>query len=298
MRRVSARAPTSSPGTPLGLGIGWRPEIALYVERRASARGDLGFVEVLAESVDARRGVPAPLEQLRERGVRVVPHGVSLSLGGAQPVDRARVDALARLARAVDAPLVSEHVAFVRGGGVEAGHLLPVPRTRESLRIVVENVRATQALLPAPLALENIATLFEWPGAEMSEAEFLGELLDRTGALLLLDIANVYANVRNLAPGSPDPLAGLPLDRIAYVHVGGGVEHGGVYHDTHAHATPAPVLDLLRALCGRASPPGVLLERDDHFPPDAELDAELDAIAAACGRSIRPPASPANAVGR
>src|SRR6516165_6877084 len=106
-RRWRARRMTNSQIPALGLGIGWRAEIALLIERRH----DLGFVELLAEDFDPRGPLPAPVEQLRQRGVAVVPHGVSLSLGGAEPLDRARLSALARLAERVEAPLVSEHIA-------------------------------------------------------------------------------------------------------------------------------------------------------------------------------------------
>jgi uncharacterized protein (UPF0276 family) len=217
---------------------------------------------------------------LHERDVAVIPHGVSLSLGGADLPSRASLDALARLARRVDAPLVSEHLAFVRAGGIESGHLLPLPRTREALETVVRNVRAAQAVLPVPLAIENIATLFEWPGAEMTEADFLGEVLERTDTLLLLDLANLYANSRNHGTDAAEFFSRLPLERIAYVHLAGGVvDAEGLYHDTHAHALPAPVLALLRQLCARARLPGVMIERDGRFPPDSVFNAELDAVA-------------------
>ncbi len=265
----------------LGLGIGWRPEIARLIERRR----DLGFVELLAEDFDGSHAFPAGIELLRERGVQIVPHGVSLSLGSAHPPDPDRVKALASLARRVDAPLVSEHIAFVRAGGLETGHLLPLPRTREALDVVVANVQATQAALPVPLALENIATLFEWPDAEMDEATFLAEILDQTGALLLLDLANVYANSHNHGRDPRELLDSIPLNRIAYVHMAGGFEEGGVYHDTHRHGVPAPVLELLTDLCRRAPVPGVMLERDGLFPPHELLNGELDAIAAATNRS-------------
>jgi uncharacterized protein (UPF0276 family) len=265
---------------PLGLGIGWRPEIALLIERRH----ELGFVEVLAEGLEDPGPLPAPVERLRDRGVAVVPHGVSLSLGGAEPLDLRRLDSLAKLAERLAAPLVSEHMAFVRGSGWETGHLLPLPRTWEALELVVANARQAMAALPVPLALENIATLFEWPNAEMDEAAFLSEVLKRTDVLLLLDIENVYANARNHGYDPFEFLDRIPLERIAYVHVAGGVERGGLYHDTHAHEVPAAVLDLLAELCARADVPGVMLERDDRFPPDSQLNAELDAIAAAVAR--------------
>lgn len=265
----------------LGLGIGWRPEIALAIERRQ----DLGFIEVVAEDLDPHGPIPAPIERLRRRGVAVVLHGVTLSLGGAEPLDRARLDALARLAERLDAPLVSEHIAFVRGGGRETGHLLPLPRTREAVELVVANIREARAALPVPLALENIATLFEWPNPEMDEAAFLTEVLERADALLLLDIENVYANARNHGYDPHEFLTRIPLERLAYVHVAGGVEREGLYHDTHTHDIPAAVLDLLSELAARNEVPGVLLERDGRFPPDARLNAELDAIAAAAGRT-------------
>jgi uncharacterized protein (UPF0276 family) len=264
----------------LGLGIGWRPEIALLIDRRR----DLGFVEVMAEALDPRVPLPAPIDRLRRQGMAVVPHGVSLSLGGAEPLDHGRLDALANLAQQLAAPLVSEHIAFVRGGGLETGHLLPVPRTREAVELVVANAREAKAALPVPLALENIASLFDWPNSELDEAAFLTEVLERADVLLLLDIENVYANARNFGYDPLEFLDRIPLERITYVHVAGGVERDGVYHDTHTHGAPAVVLDLLAELAARADVPGVMLERDDQFPPDVELNAELDAIAAAVAR--------------
>lgn len=259
-----------------GVGIGWRPELAWPIARRPR----LGFIEIVAEDFDPAH-LPVEIDQLRSRGVPVVPHGVSLSLGSAAPPDRDRIERLARLAQRVDAPLVSEHVAFVRADGLETGHLIPVPYSRDMLEILVENVAQTMARLPVPLALENIATLMEWPDAEIEPGEFLRELLDRTGALLLLDVENVYANARNHHHDPRHLLRSMPLDRIAYVHVAGGIERDGVYHDTHQHPIPSAVLDLLSDLTSIAEVPAAMLERDGRFPPEAELFAELDAIEAA-----------------
>jgi len=258
----------------LGPGVGWRPQIDAAI---AGAQG-LGFIEVIAESV-GEHGLPAGVAAARERGLQVVPHGVSLSLGGAERPDRARLAQLASVAERTGAPLVSEHIAFVRAGGREAGHLLPVPRTHEALEILAENVAIAQAALPVALALEHVAALVEWPGAEMDEATFVSELIARTGALLLLDLSNLYANAHNHGWDALQSLARFPLDRIAYVHVGGGTFRDGVYHDTHAHPVVPGVLQLVEELFAICDPPGVLLERDDDFPSDDELTAELRAIA-------------------
>ncbi|MEV8554768.1 DUF692 domain-containing protein [Streptomyces glaucescens] len=264
----------------LGTGIGWRPEIADAVE----AMPGVDWVEVVAENVCPGH-LPDSLRRLRERGVTVVPHGVSLGLGGADRPDPARLTALAERAGALGSPLVTEHIAFVRAGGpltaspsLEAGHLLPVPRTRDALDVLCENVRIAQDALPVPLAVENIAALISWPGEEMTEGQFLYELADRTGVRLLIDVANLYTNHVNRGEDPAEALAELPLEAIAYVHVAGGFERDGVWHDSHAHPVPRPVLDILADLASRVRPPGVLLERDENFPGPAELEGELTAI--------------------
>ncbi len=279
---------TGAAGHPLvvdGVGVGWRPEIAGWV----ATAPDLGFCEVIAESV-VPAGPPRGVVDLRERGIPVIPHGIRLSLGGAEPLDRARVGHLAACAEALGAPLVSEHIAFVRAGGREVGHLLPVPRTREALDVLAVHVAQLQAELAVPVALEVIAALFDWPDDELTEPDFLAALVDRTGALLLVDVANVHANAVNR---DRDPRAVLdrildlvPADRIGYAHVaGGGVRHdeaglpgGGLYHDTHTDPVPAAVLGLLAHLVERAPGVPVLLERDGRYPAAAVLTAELAAI--------------------
>ncbi|MCC0575324.1 DUF692 domain-containing protein [Streptomyces californicus] len=282
----------------LGIGIGWRPEIAHEVEALAG----IDWVEAVAENLCADH-LPDSLVRLRERGVTVVPHGVALGLGGADRPDPGRLAALAARAELLGAPLVTEHIAFVRAGGpltaspgLEAGHLLPVPRTWDALDVLCENVRIAQDSLPVPLALENIAALITWPDEELTEGQFLAELVERTGVRLLIDVANLHTNHVNLGQDPAKALDELPVEAIAYVHVAGGVEKNGVWHDTHAHPVTAPVLEVLAELRSRVDPPGVLLERDDAFPPARELAGELDAIRATL-RKAAPPAGSQAPVG-
>jgi uncharacterized protein len=270
----------------LGTGIGWRPEIAAGIDQLPG----IDWVEVVAENL-CHDHLPEPLTRLRERGVTVVPHGVGLGLGGAERPAPGRLVALARRAELTKSPLVTEHIAFVRAGGpmtasprLEAGHLLPVPRTRDALDVLCANVRIAQDALPVPLAVENVAAILSWPDEEFTEGEFLYELVERTGVKLLVDVANLHTNHINRGEDPAKALDQLPLEAIAYVHVAGGFERDGVWHDSHAHSVPEPVLDVLRELCARVSPPGVLLERDENFPPIAELAAELDASGRIAGR--------------
>ncbi|MEU9759767.1 DUF692 domain-containing protein [Streptomyces sp. NPDC047985] len=282
----------------LGTGIGWRPEIADAVE----ALPGIDWVETVAENICTGH-LPDSLLRLRERGVTVVPHGVSLGLGGAERPDAGRLAGLAARAELLGAPLVTEHIAFVRAGGprtaspgLEAGHLLPVPRTRDALDVLCANVRIAQDSLPVPLALENIAALLSWPDEELTEGQFLAELVERTGVRLLIDVANLHTNRVNRGEDPVAALDELPVEAIAYVHVAGGVEKDGVWHDTHAHPVTRPVLDVLAELRSRVDPPGVLLERDDDFPPAQELAAELAALRATLDRAAVPGAdAPAHA---
>ncbi|MHB9758161.1 multinuclear nonheme iron-dependent oxidase [Streptomyces sp. BYX5S] len=295
--RGGGRRRGSSVELKLGTGIGWRPEIAETVE----AMPGIDWVEAVAENLCPGH-LPDSLLRLRERGVTVVPHGVSLGLGGAERPDAQRLADLAARAEALGSPLVTEHIAYVRAGGertasalLEAGHLLPVPRTRDALDVLCENVRIAQDALPVPLAVENIAALFGWPGEELTEGQFLYELVERTGVRLLIDVANLHTNHVNRGEDPAKALAELPVEAIAYVHVAGGFERDGVWHDSHAHPVPQVVLDVLAELVSRVAPPGVLLERDDNFPADlGELGREVEAIreTVAAGSDPRAQAAP------
>ncbi|MFI5805853.1 DUF692 domain-containing protein [Streptomyces sp. NPDC051561] len=278
----------------LGVGIGWRPEIADTIE----ALPGVDWVEVVAENICPGH-LPESLLRLRSRGTLVIPHGVSLGIGGADRPDAGRLADLAARAQALGAPLVTEHIAFVRAGGtqtaspvLEAGHLLPVPRTWDALDVLCENVRIAQDQLPVPLALENIAALINWPGEELTEGQFLAELVERTGVRLLIDVANLHTNHVNRGEDPAKALDELPVEAIAYVHVAGGIERDGVWHDTHAHPVTRPVLDVLSELRSRVSPPGVLLERDENFPAPEVLAAELDLIRSTVEISSATPTPP------
>lgn len=263
-----------SPVAGLGVGAGWRPAVA--DELLAQTRAGMRFSEVVAENVSPTR-LPTLLTDSLRAGLTVVPHGVTLGLAGGSAPDPARLDHLAAVATALGAPLVSEHVAFVRAGPsregsdplhadvLEAGHLVPAARTVDALAVLVDNVRVAQARLPVPLALENIAATLTWPETSMDEPEFLTALTEATGCHFLLDVANLHATCSALGGDARDQLDRMPLDRVAYVHVAGGfTDPDGVYWDTHAHDMTDEVLDLLTHVVDVLGPggPPVLLERD------------------------------------
>jgi uncharacterized protein (UPF0276 family) len=233
------------------------------------------FIEVVAEACFATTAARREAIAL-SRVWPVVPHGVKLSLGSAEGIDVERARRLGALARDLRAPMMSEHVAFVRAGGRELGHLTQVPFTRATLRVLARNVASARRWLPdVPLLLENAAWTFRWPDDELDESSFFCELVERTGCNLLLDLGNLYANAIN---AGADPLAVLdayPLERVAMVHVAGGLAEDGFYFDTHAHPVPDVVFDLLGRLVERIGPIPIVLEHDDAFPPFATLASQL-----------------------
>ncbi|MGL4305524.1 MAG: DUF692 domain-containing protein [Mycobacteriaceae bacterium] len=259
-----------------GVGVAWRPQIAQLLLEQASLddAARLHFTEIIAENLD-KNEIPTAIAELLSQGVEIIPHGVSLGLAGAQQPSSAGLHRLAELADVLGSPLVSEHIAFVRTSGAEgklhdgvldSGYLLPPPRTYDSLKVLVDNVKQAQDQLPVPLALENIATCLLWPEDELSEPDFLAELVSRTQCWVLLDVANLYATCSAVGSDPHKVLRRFPLDRIAYIHVAGGKIRNGFYIDTHADPIIPPVLDLLEdAISLTPGSCGILLERDSNI---------------------------------
>lgn len=274
-----------------GVGIGYRRELAHALLGRPEA---VDFVEVVAEACrdPGQRREAAALAEVWP----VVPHGVKLSLGSAEGIDRERARELGRLARELRAPVVSEHVSFVRAGGREIGHLTELPMTREAVRVVARNVSTLRRSLPdVPLHLENVARSFLWPDSahEMSEGDFHAAIVESTGCELLLDAGNLYANAVNQSIDPLALLASYPLERVAMIHVAGGVVEHGFYFDTHAHPVPEAVFALVdRVLALRDVP--VLLERDANYDAPGPILAEIARLRAA-PRPLAPAPAPAPA---
>ncbi|WP_437280867.1 DUF692 domain-containing protein [Sorangium sp. So ce375] len=254
------------------VGVGFRPELAADL---LAAPDAVDFVEVVAEACFASPAARREASAIA-RIWPVVPHGVKLSLGSASGIDMDRARRLGALCRELSAPVVSEHVAFVRGGGREIGHLTALPYTIEAARAVARNVAAARRALPdIPLLLENAACTLRFPGDGPGEGDFYAEVVARTGCDLLLDVGNVYANAVNAGVDPGELVRAYPLERVAMIHIAGGVMEHGFYFDTHAHPVPAPVFALLAEVLARTGPLPILIERDGDFPPFAALAAEI-----------------------
>jgi hypothetical protein len=219
--------------------------------------------------------------------VSIVLHGVSLGLASTVPVETRRLDRIARLIEATGAESWSEHLAFVRGGGIEIGHLAAPPRNEASIEGACRNLeRAAQIVGCAP-QIENIATLVAPPGSRLDEPEWIERIVCGAGVELLLDLHNLYANAINFGDDPHSLLCRLPLGRVAAVHLSGGRWIDGPHGarrllDDHLHDVPAEVFALLFEL-GRLAPQPltIVIERDGWFPPIACLLDQLDRARAA-----------------
>jgi uncharacterized protein (UPF0276 family) len=260
------------------VGLGWRPKLAAGI---LSNLDRIDIVEVIADDFfDAPRRERRALRTLAAQ-TPVSLHGVSLGLASSVPVEPKRLDQMARLCAEVMPVSWSEHLAFVRGGGVEIGHLAAPPRTGATVDGALANLaRATTIVGVAP-QVENVATLIDPPGSDRDEATWVSEIVCGSNCDLLLDLHNLYANALNFSFDPLDFIARIPAESIAAIHLAGGKwigAHGARrLLDDHLHDVSEPVYDLLAETATRATRPlTVILERDGDFPDISCLLQQLD----------------------
>jgi len=255
-----------------GYGLGLRPpHYRDFLEREVP----VDFVEVISENFMVDGGKPLRiLRQMRER-YQVALHGVSLSVGSADGLDPEYLARLARLAQMVEPLWVSDHLCWTRTSAHNSHDLLPLPLTREAMRVVCDNIDQAQETLGRPMLFENPSSYISFPEDEMTEWVFLAEMSRRTGCYLLLDINNVYVSARNHGFDPADYLDGIPADRVRQIHLAGHTP-GEILIDTHDR----PVCDAVWELYARAmrelGPVAVMIERDDVIPELDDLLGELD----------------------
>lgn len=249
---------------------------------------DTDFFEILPENYVRFGGRPRRVLDSVRRRYPVLLHGVSLSIGGPDPLHLDYLAGVRALAAELEAPFFSDHLSYSSAFGVQYHDLLPLPFTEEAVRHVVARVDEAQHRLNLPLALENPSYYVHYPHAEMTEAEFITEVVRRSGCALLLDINNVYVNACNHGYDARAFIAALPLERVVQVHLAGHDASGPFIVDTHSTAVPGPVLDLYRETLPRLPVVPTLLEWDNDVPPLEDVIADLRRIKQAAGAARRP----------
>ena len=262
----------------LGHGVGLRPPHypAILDEGR---RAD--WFEVISENFILRGGRPLHvLERVRaERPI--VLHGVSLSLGTTDPLNRDYLDDLAALARRFEPAWVSDHLCWGSFGGRYAHDLLPLPYTEEALAHVAGRIAAVQERLGRRILVENVSSYVGFAHSTMPEWEFLAAVAERADCGILLDVNNIYVSAVNHGFDATAYVEGVPPGRVAQIHLAGHTDNGTHLLDTHDHPVRAEVWDLYRAAVARFGRVSTLVEWDDRIPPFDDVLAEAERARAA-----------------
>jgi uncharacterized protein (UPF0276 family) len=267
-------------------GLGWRPQLALGI---LSNLDRLDIVEVIADDFfSAPRSERRALKTLAAQ-VPVTLHGVSLGLASSVSVDSCRLDSTARLCEEVRPLSWSEHLAFVRGGGIEIGHLAAPPRCDETIEGTLKNLSAARNVVGVAPQVENVATLIDPPFSRYDEASWVSEIIRNSQSDLLLDLHNLYANAMNFGFQAIDFISRIPSGRVRGIHLAGGKWIGKDpprrVLDDHFHDVSEPVYELLEEVGARTEPGlTVILERDGDFPSIESLLNQLDRARQALAR--------------
>lgn len=263
-----------------GFGLGLRPP---HYQDFLSDTVPVDFVEVISENFMIDGGRPRfILDQVRER-YPIALHGVSMSVGSADGLDRAYVDRLRRLVDDIDPLFVSDHLCWTRIDGFNSHDLLPLPYTDEALDMVVGNVLQAQDVLQRQMLIENPSTYLQFKGDSMSEWQFLEALCDRTGCALLLDVNNIVVSAVNHGFDAIAYLDGIPVDRVRQIHLAGHSQGSERLIDTHDQPVPSSVWALYAEARRRIPSVATMIERDDNIPPLSDLLVELDIARAVAG---------------
>jgi uncharacterized protein (UPF0276 family) len=263
----------------LGVGVGFRLPHYPHV---LTTRPEMDWFEVISENFMVRGGMPlANLDKLRS-SYRVVPHGVSLSIGGPAPLDRDYLTRLKALVDRIDPPWFSDHLCWSGVPGVHLHDLLPLPFTEEGVRHVAARVREVQDFIERPFVLENVSSYLTFSASSMPEWEFVSEVAEKGDCGILLDCNNIYVSAHNHGFDGRTYVDAIDPQRVVQMHLAGHTDKGAYLLDTHSDHVNEGTWDLYRRAIRRVGPTSVLIEWDDEIPEWDVLAAE-----AAVARRLR-----------
>ena len=260
-----------SAGADYGIGIGLRiPHYHHIFENKPV----VDWFEIISENFMVEGGRPLKmLDQILER-YRVVQHGVSMYPGSAEPLDRNHLRRLKALVRRTKTPWLTDHLCWGSVDGSYSHDLLPMPYTFEAAEVTARKIREARDYLEVPIAVENVSSYAEFHVSEMTEWQFLTEVVERADCGILLDVNNIYVSSKNHSFDPFDYLNSVPAERVAQIHIAGHSTFEKYILDTHDHPVIDPVWKLYEHAIARVGPTPTLLEWDDRIPSFDEVHAE------------------------
>ena len=268
---TSSAQPSLRPN--LGFGLGLRVD---HYETILNSEPAVDWFEIISENYLVPGGKPLHyLDRIRER-YPLVMHGVSLSIGSTDPLNREYLAQLKQLATRVQPAWISDHLCWTGVHGRNMHDLLPLPYTEETIDHVAARIREVQDFLGRQILIENVSSYVGYTQSQLTEWEFLSEICGRADCLLLFDVNNIYVSSVNHGFDPLDYLNGIPAARVQQFHLAGHEDHGRYVIDTHDHPVSGPVWQLYEQALRRFGPVSTMIERDDNIPPLAELIDELE----------------------
>ena len=257
--------------TNYGVGIGLRvPHYRHILEKKPV----VDWFEIISENYMIDGGRPlSVLDNILDQ-YRVVQHGVSMYFGSADPLSREHLRRLKSLVRRTGTPWLSDHLCWGSVDGTYTHDLLPMPYTFEAARITAEKVRQAQDFLEIPIAVENVSSYAEFHVSQMTEWEFLNEVVEQADCGILLDVNNIYVSSQNHTFDPRKYVDAIPAERVAQIHIAGHSKFEKYILDTHDHPVLDPVWSLYARAIERCGPTATLLEWDDSIPSFEEVHAE------------------------
>lgn len=254
-----------------GCGIGLRRE---HYGAVLSGRPEVPWFEVITENFMVPGGRPRHVLERVRANYPVALHGVSLSVGSAEPLNTDYLSRLRELVAWVEPAIVSDHLCWTGLRGHNSHDLLPLPFTREAVRNAAARIRQVQDTLQRRILVENVSSYVAFRASELPEWEFVSSVAEAADCHLLLDVNNVYVNARNHGFDPVRYLEGLPAGRVRQFHLAGHEDHGEFVIDTHDASVVDRVWDLFERAVERFGPQPALIERDANVPPLDDLVAE------------------------
>jgi uncharacterized protein (UPF0276 family) len=257
--------------TDYGVGIGLRiPHYNHIFEKKPV----VDWFEIISENFMVDGGRPLwVLDQILER-YRVVQHGVSMYFGSAEPLNREHLRRLKTLVKRTKTPWLTDHLCWGSVDGRYSHDLLPMPYTFEAAKKTAQKIREARDFLEVPIAVENVSSYAEYHVSEMTEWEFLTEVVEDADCGILLDVNNIYVSSQNHNFNPLDYVSNVPHERVAQIHIAGHSKYEKYILDTHDHAVIDPVWLLFARAIELAGPTATLLEWDDRIPSFEEVHAE------------------------
>lgn len=255
----------------LGIGIGLRiPHYQFILENKPA----IDWFEIISENFMVDGGRPLEILEAVLETYPVVQHGVSLYFGSLEPYNNDQLRRLKRLTQKTKTPFLSDHLCWGSYDGSYSHDLLPLPYTKEAVRNTAERIRHVRDFLEIPVCVENVSSYLEYNDSTMTEWQFLCEVVEAADCGMLLDVNNVYVSSQNHKFDPLDYLNGIPLDRVAQIHIAGHSTYDTHRLDTHDHPVCEAVWELYRYVVERIGPTNTLLEWDAHLPSFEQVHQE------------------------